>query len=698
MGPEHTRGPRLGQSDWCRSWQDDRESRGSDGLTQVHEGDKFTESSHKGMNSNQTELLIMKTPLGSTPSDRRGSTGLSTPFLKYGDVCGGRIAGRILILSLFIGSASPLPTPAEDAAPTPELISLFPLGASRGSTLRIQVRGKHLQGTYGVWFANPALRGQVRKIEEIPIEEKKSLRDEKKVVPGHRAFLEIPIDPSVEPGKYLLRLVSPRGVSNPLWFMVLDKTVSLELPGDRSTPGQAQLLHSPAVVHGRIGQQGEIDFYAIDLQAGQQLTLHALSNASSREFDAIQLTLHRAQGSWFDPDRPLRLAYSPDADLSHRCQRSGLYLIEVGSALGIGNPNVSYQLSVSASQEPVSFPKIQTILPPTPLARIQQPLQRPLRLDRLQRLLARTVSPTDTAPSPGKGGRDPSPGGSVASTLTERPALDCQTLAESEPNERAGQAPQVALPILLEGAIERAGDLDLFRFRVEPQTALAFELETPEAAPPEFNPHLSVLDENGEEILTNYFKKIAGDGDDWVKLVQAKTLYTLERGGEYQLQIRDITPRYGQLDFRYRVMIRPQIPHVGEFNVTPEVLHLSPGEAGKVTIVTWQEEGFQGEVAFQLQGLPAGVRALPGADVEPDKEPPLPEIHKERFVAKSQKTTIVLMADAEAPITRMPVQVRLSGRPVVRGKVGEALMVGEILVMVRTPPTPELPPGTEGPS
>ena len=196
----------------------------------------------------------------------------------------------------------------------------------------------------------------------------------------------------------------------------------------------------------------------------------------------------------------------------------------------------------------------------------------------------------------------------------------------------------------------------------------------------------------------NYYRKIAGDGDDWVKLIQAKTLYTFEQGGEYRLQIRDITPRYGNPRFRYRVMIRPQVPHVGEIEVAPEVVHLSPGEAGKVTIITLQEEGFQGEVAFDLDGLPAGVHALPGADVEPDTEPPLPEIHKERFVPKSQKTTIVLVAEGEAPLTRMPTRVRLQARPVVEGKVGQPLAAGEILVMVRTPPASDSQPGTEDPS
>ena len=123
------------------------------------------------------------------------------------------------------------------------------------------------------------------------------MREDLKIVPGQRVALEIRIGPQVETGKYQLRLVSPWGTSNALQFVVVEDSVILELPGERNTPKRAQLLPSSAVVNGRIGQQGEVDFYAVDLQAGQPLVIHALSNTAVREFDAIHLTLHRAQGS-----------------------------------------------------------------------------------------------------------------------------------------------------------------------------------------------------------------------------------------------------------------------------------------------------------------------------------------------------------------------------------------------------------------
>ena len=255
-------------------------------------------------------------------------------------------------------------------------------------------------------------------------------------------------------------------------------------------------------------------------------------------------------------------------------------------------------------------------------------------------------------------------------------------LQEMEPNDRPEQAAAILLPQLLEGAIQSPGDVDWFRLEVEAGTALALELETPEAAPPRFNPRVAVMDETGQELLTNYFRKIAGDGDDWVRLIQAKTLYTFDRTGLYRLQVRDITPRSGELAFRYRLLLRPQIPHVGRIEASPEVVNLRPGQAKKVTILSNQEEGFSGDILFSADGLPSRVQFLPGAEVEPHTEPPLPEIHKERFVPRNQKTTVLLAAAPGAPSTRMPKRVRLSARPVVQGRVGGAMAAGYLLVMV----------------
>ena len=254
-----------------------------------------------------------------------------------------------------------------------------------------------------------------------------------------------------------------------------------------------------------------------------------------------------------------------------------------------------------------------------------------------------------------RGGRDSAEGKSSSATgkVTARewpsgmdtPQVPAaySVVVEQEPNETADQALEVPLPVLVEGVIERPTDVDTFMLKIPAKAKLAFEIEGPEAVTPTFNPHVSVIDANGEEMLNNLFRRVAGDGDDWVRMIRSKVIYTFERAGDYTLQVRDLTARYGEPAFKYRVLVRPQIPHVGKIEVKEDTANLVPGEASKLTINTDQEEGFAGEVVLKIEGLPRGVQALAGADVEPDTAPPLPEVHKERFDPKNKKTTIVLV-------------------------------------------------------
>jgi hypothetical protein len=243
----------------------------------------------------------------------------------------------------------------------------------------------------------------------------------------------------------------------------------------------------------------------------------------------------------------------------------------------------------------------------------------------------------------------------------------------------------LTLPALVEGTIGHPGDVDNFKFKVTEGQQLAFELETPDLLPPFFNPHLGILDEQGHEIFTNVYRKVGGDGDDWIKSVQPKVTCTFERAGEYALQVRDVTASLGESGFKYRVLIRPQVPHVGKVEVKQDAMNLVRGEAKKLTVITEQEEGFDGEIALIFGDLPAGVKALTGTDVEPEKPPPLPELNKERFFPKSQKATILLLASLDAPLTTVPKVVCLYAQPIVQGKQGTPFLVQRIPFMVVNP-------------
>jgi hypothetical protein len=167
-----------------------------------------------------------------------------------------------------------------------------------------------------------------------------------------------------------------------------------------------------------------------------------------------------------------------------------------------------------------------------------------------------------------------------------------------------------------------------------------------------------------------------------MKSLEPKTIYTFKLGGEYCLQIRDATFRYGDPSFAYRILIRPQVPHIGEINVKADHVNLAPGEAKKLNVETGQEEGFKGDIAISVEGLPAGVTAFPGTEVKPDKGPPLDEGYKERFVPKVEIASIILSASSNAALTSAPQLIRVVARPVIDGILGPPLTAKAIPLMV----------------
>lgn len=601
----------------------------------------------------------------------------------------------LFLLTFLLGfSLLPVLAQKEEMNPPgdPEIVSVFPMGARQGAHLRVEVRGRNLGGSYAAWFSSQRLKGRVEEVE--PAKDLKpppgESGDEKKK--GNRVLLRVEVDPETKVGNHAVRLVSPRGVSNAMSFRVDSDPVIEEIEGLHQRPEQAQEITFPVVVNGRISQGGEVDSYGFDALKNQELVFEVLllrngKNRSRHESVGL-VELYRPGGSWFDPQRAIRLATNKRTKprLTYRFQNEGHYLIKVRTLLGAGDPDTVYQLRIAsaesgASQEGEGNPSEKSA------QLIERSFTRKLEPERLQMLWSRTVK-TPAIESSNPQTNSASAGGDAVSTApTEEVALSTGTataavLSEKEPNETAEEALAVTIPAIIEGAIAQPGDVDTFKFKVETGEKLAFEIETPEEGPLFFNPRLGVVDGDGNEFLTNVHKRIVRNFTFYQKDVQPKTVYTFKLGGEYALQVRDLTSRHGDRSFVYRVLIRSQVPHAGEVKVLQDRVNLKRGSARKLTLITEQEEGFEGEIALRVENLPEGVEAYPGTDVEGDKGPPIDEGYKERFVPKTQKATVMLFAGADAPLTRIPQFIRLHARPVVGEQPGELLMIQEIPLMV----------------
>jgi hypothetical protein len=559
-----------------------------------------------------------------------------------------------------------------------------------------------------VWFPCDDLHASVERVNEIPADPPAKTPKE----PEYLVNLSVTAGPKAAPGFHALRLVTPLGLSNALPLEIVAEPVIPEQTSPHLSPADAQPLELPAVVTGTISRKGEVDFYGFDAAAGQELFFEAVSDfAQDVHYRAqTELLLYERTGSWFDPHRatllpvegpplsweplnPLRRVdfgaeFVLFPGLRHRFTRGGRYFLSVGVFEGRGGQNYPYLLRIAPSARQLAVPAH-----PDPAdwaerdsATMRQfgNFVRRIGPGRLQELAAR---------------------GAIGASAAKPEAIP--EIQEREPNDGELQIQQIAPPAILTGTIHRAGEVDRFQFQVQPGTALAFEFETPQAHPPIFNPWLKIRDAKGVEMASNLFQEYGGDGIEINKALERKTTYSFERGGTYTLEIRNLAAREGRPEFSYRLLVRPQVPHLGRIELSLGIavegsqivdlsdhLNLRPGEGRKLTVVCDKEEGFEGDVALTAANLPAGIDVFPstpapwtepllrGMQYRPlGIEPMSPEHHRPR----REVLTILVAAREDAPLTAQPHVLQLTAWPVVDGRRGEPLPAGSIPIMVVRP-------------
>ena len=544
---------------------------------------------------------------------------------------------------------------AEERPAPPELASLAPLGGVRGTSFAATVRGRNLDADVRLWSPSAGLEAEVLAVDFAA-----------KPKDPDRLEVRIRLAAALELGAHDLRAITAQGLSNAVRLIVHASPAVLEQSGSRDLPTQAQALDAwPATIHGRIAEVGEVDYYAFQVEAGDELLFRTFSS------DALDpgLAIYKKTGSWFDPDRATRLAFEDEpveypgapteAVLRYRFAESGEYLLRVNGFWGYGGSDHVYAVLVDrAAENEARWP------PPTSVPLwTERSWKRPLEADRMTRLAGRTILPS--------------------------PPEAIQLLdADAELYATPSEPPRIQAPTMITGAIEHPGDVDRVRFSVEEGDKLVFEIQTPAKSLPQFNPLLRVVDAKGVEALTNIWSRVNVNGNI-SKQIYPKTAYAFPRGGDFSLEIRDIAASFGDPDMRYAVLVRPWVPHLGEAHVGPDRLNLVAGKAEKLSVVIDQEEGYDGLAVFAIEGLPAGVEAVIGAEVDPEKPPPFNEGKKERFVTESQKATFALLVRDDAPLTREPVTARIFVRPAVNGELGDKILAKEVLMMVvADPPNP----------
>ncbi len=575
----------------------------------------------------------------------------------------------------------------EKAPPT--LNSVFPLGGAQGSHFPATVRGQNLDAAHHVWFDCQDLSAEIEAIKEIELDD-----EEEQYLPAapeaekleqklYELRLRVLIAANARLGAHEMRLVTPLGATGTLLLLVSSEPVVLETDQPHTILAEAQHLRLPAVVNARLAESGEVDYYSFDVAAGQGLQLEVRTTyfPDLTESGDPQLVLFKPGGSWFDPHRGVRLEVTdlwrpPPGESAqityHRLprvrrvfQESGRYVARVDTVGGQSGPDYSYQLrifEVDRTERPNQerWGPLFTAHTGSKVEWSGHDFSDPLGTNRLDLLWARSASP---APFPGL----------------------IKVVTENEPNDLENRALKIPVPTILQCAIDVPDDVDWFQFQAESGDRLAFEIETPYLPPPFFNPRFALFDSDGRELANNVYRELGGDGDDWIKTLAPKILYAFDSAGDFLIQVRDLTSRVGGEEFSYRLVVRPQVSHVGKV-VAEKVdrIHLASGKSKSVGVTVELEEGFEGDVALSIENLPPGVSAVPALRAADKSRRPSGkrggQLNRARHFPRLSSLAIMFIASGNGPATTLPQPITIVARPILEGKIGDALRAQTIFL------------------
>ena len=244
------------------------------------------------------------------------------------------------------------------------------MGGSVGSSLEVELRGKYLEGTYATWLGHNTFKAKLVLVEPadlIPTEdqsEKISNNDRE-----YRLLINLTIPLDATPGPKPLRVISPRGVSNQVYFQIYKDPVISETQLPHYAPSQAQLINIPTVVNGVIKRQGELDYYSLDVETGQELAFEVIFSREALEKGfRPHLKLLEPARSWFSSEQAKQLAFNTEirgavtgeagsgwrfidstpinSELTYKFTNGKRYLIQVASEGFKGNSDYIYQLRI----------------------------------------------------------------------------------------------------------------------------------------------------------------------------------------------------------------------------------------------------------------------------------------------------------------------------------------------------------------
>jgi hypothetical protein len=454
-------------------------------------------------------------------------------------------------------------------------------------------------------------------------------------------LIEVAVEPDASPGDRELRLGTPFGLTSPMIFQVgmLPEVCEQEPNDPKSFPRLPPdpPIDLPVLLNGQI-TPGDVDRFRFRARQGQGLVIEAqarrlvpyLADAVPGWFQAT-LCLYDAEGhevAFADDYR-----FDPDPVLFYKIPEDGVYEVDIRDAIYRGREDFAYRIAVSEQ------PFITGMFP----LGGREGVRTVASIEGWN--LPRRILPLNTRPG-GRAirhaalrgrGRLSNPVPYAVDTLPE-----CE---ETEPNDAAETAQEIHLPRIVNGRIDRSGDVDVFQFHGRAGDDVVTEVLARRLNSP-LDSLIRLIDASGDILEWNDDRE---DRETGLLTHHADSYLcaSLPEDGTYCIQLTD-SQNHGGEAHAYRLRISPPRPDFA-LRITPSSLNLRAGRVAPVTVQALRKDGFDGDIELKLIDAPDGF-SLSGA----------------RVPAGRDSVRMTLTAPAEG--LDQPAALRLEGRARIGGR------------------------------
>ncbi len=396
-------------------------------------------------------------------------------------------------------------------------------------------------------------------------------------------------------GPHLVRVFNQDGASLPRIFIIApEKDKEEKEPNDALK--EAQSIESlPVTIGGRLEKGGEVDSFAVRVEAGKWLVARVDAYSLGSPLDA---TLH------LFGEHGVRLAFNHDGPqnidplLAYRVEKSGTYIVQVAGFAHPPEANVCYAGSAATiyrltiTDGPLAYNVFPT--------GVQRGHKAQLRF------LGWNLE------KDGQVREQPFDASSLAADANEAfvSAPDLQAhlsvivgdepeQIEIEPDNKSNEPQSVSPPCAISGRIDPPRDEDRFRFNVKKGDRFEFRVASAALGLP-LDAVLKIEDATG---------KMLAEDDDGGGAPDARLVWTAPADGLYAASVSDRFRRGGN-EFVYRLIIAPPIPDF-KVGVASNIFSFEPGKTNEVKLDITRLNDHTNALRIAFETLPAGITVQP---------------------------------------------------------------------------------------